>query len=186
MSNFSFKDVNAKNWFYKEVETLYNAGIIDGYNNETFKPNDPITRAEFAKMVALWSNLNYVDRATFKDVPVGHWAYSYINAAAEAGWITGNKDGNYEPDRYITRAEAVSFVNGMVNRAITVEQLRKLGVQNPYNDLVESYWAYTDLIEASVKHSGAEWHGAKVNDGKFNIIIQHFVDDQGNQLAERM
>lgn len=184
MSNDTFSDVNAQSWFYKEVETLYNVGIIDGYDDGTFRPNDPVTRAEFATLAAKWSNLKYVDKAAFSDVPAGHWAYSYVNAAADVGWITGYDDGTYEPDREITRSETVSFINGVVNRAITVKELTDLKVVNPYNDLVESYWAYTELIEASVDHSAGSWHGTKYNDGKFNVIVEHFVDDAGKELAK--
>ena len=124
-------------------------------------------------------------RQGFSDVEKGHWAYSYINAASEAGWILGYPDGTFRPDKEITRTETVTLVNSMINRTVTREKLKALNVRNPYNDLAESFWGYTDLMEATVSHTAEEWHDAKYNDGKYNIIVEKFVDieRQGNSLS---
>ena len=78
MSNSTFEDVKTDYWFYKEVETLYNIGIIDGTDEHKFSPDAPVTRAEFAVMAARFANLDYEGGNIFDDVPNGHWAYSYI------------------------------------------------------------------------------------------------------------
>ncbi len=67
----------------------------------------------------------------------------------------------------------------MINRTVTREKLKALNVRNPYNDLAESFWGYTDLMEATVSHTAEEWHDAKYNDGKYNIIVEKFVDANG-------
>lgn len=184
MNGKTFSDVNTKAWYYTEVETLYNIGIISGYSDGTFKPNSPVTRAELAKMVAAFDELEYSEDKMFTDVTKDHWAFSFINAAAIAGWVQGYGDGTFRPDRNISRSETVTLVNRMINRVITVDELRKLGVNNPYEDLAETYWGYADLIEATVKHSSSDWHSTDYKDGKFNLVIEHFVDSEGNKIAE--
>lgn len=184
MSNGTFEDVRTDCWFYKEVETLYNIGIVDGTDEHTFAPDAPVTRAEFAVMAARFANLDYEGGNIFEDVPVGHWAYSYINAAANAGWVKGYPDGSFRPDEPISRAEVVRLVNGVINRSVTLGKLKELGVKCPYNDLVEKHWSYCDLMEATVPHSAEEWHGLSYNNGNYNIIVEKFVDQNGKELAE--
>lgn len=184
MSNGTFKDVSAKNWFYEPVETLYNIGLLEGKSKDSFAPNAPISRAEFAALAARFQNLKYTSGKVFSDVEKGHWAYSYINAASEAGWIQGYPDGTFRPDKEITRTETVKLVNSMINRAVTREKLKELNVKNPYNDLAESFWGYTNLMEATVSHTAEEWHDAKYNDGKYNIIVEKFVDMSGKEIAK--
>ena len=184
MSNGTFEDVKADYWFYKEVEMLYNIGIVDGTEEHKFAPDAPVTRAEFAVMAAKFANLDYEGGNIFEDVPAGHWAYSYINAAANAGWVKGYPDGSFRPDEPISRAEVVTLVNGMINRSVTLGKLKELSVKCPYNDLVEKHWSYCDLMEATVPHSAEEWHGLSYNDGIYNIIVEKFVDQNGAELAE--
>lgn len=184
MSNGTFEDVKTGDWFYKEVETLYNIGIVDGTDEHKFSPDAPVTRAEFAVMAARFADLDYTGGNIFDDVPNGHWAYSYINAAANAGWIEGYPDGSFRPDEPISRAEVVRLVNGMINRSVTLEKLKELGVECPYNDLVEKHWGYCDLMEATIPHSAEEWHGLSYNDGNYNIIIEKFVDQDGKELVK--
>ena len=184
MSNSTFEDVKTDYWFYKEVETLYNIGIVDGTDEHKFSPDAPVTRAEFAVMAARFANLDYEGGNVFDDVPNGHWAYSYINAAANAGWVEGYPDGSFRPDEPINRAEVVRLVNGMINRSVTLKKLKELGVECPYSDLVEKHWSYCDLMEASIPHSAEGWHGLSYNDGNYNIIIEKFVDADGKELAE--
>ena len=183
MSNGTFEDVKTDYWFYKEVETLYNIGIVDGAEENKFAPDAPVTRAEFAVMAARFANLDYTGGNVFNDVPTGHWAYSYINAAANAGWVEGYPDGSFRPDEPISRAEVVRLVNGMINRSVTLDKLKELDVKCPYNDLVENHWAYCDLMEATISHSAEEWHGLSYNDGNYNIIVEKFVDQDGKELA---
>ena len=184
MSNGTFEDVKTDYWFYKEVETLYNIGIVDGTDEHKFSPDEPVTRAEFAVMAARFADLDYTGGNIFDDVPNGHWAYSYINAAANAGWIEGYPDGSFRPDEPISRAEVVRLVNGVINRSITLDKLKELGVECPYNDLAEKHWSYCDLMEATIPHSAEEWHGLSYNDGNYNIIIEKFVDQNGKELVK--
>ena len=184
MKSTTFSDIPQGAWYYTEVELCYNVGIISGYEDGTFKPDDPITRAEFAMIAAKFAELALSGKAMFKDVTKDHWAYQLINSAAIAGWIQGYPDGTYRPESTISRSEAVTLINRMRNRSITVEHLKELGVKNPYTDLVETYWAYTDLMEATVKHAATDWHDLTFNDGNLNIIIEKYVDEDGNEIAD--
>ena len=183
MSNNTFSDVKSNNWFYKEVETLYNIGILEG-DGGRFRPNAPITRAELAVIAARFTDLQYASGQMFTDVPRGHWAYSYIVAATQKGWLKGYGDGTFKPDNNISRIETMTLINRVVNRTVTMDKLKELGVRNPYNDLVETFWGYCDVMEATIRHNGADWHGIEYNDGSYDVIVERFVDTHGNEIAK--
>lgn len=190
MSENTFKDVKTTSWYYDAVEMLYNLGIVTGTTKDTFSPNDMITRAELAVIAARFNELDYQGGNKFSDVAQGHWAYSYINAAADKGWVKGYPNGTFKPDQNITRGETMSLVNGMINRSVTKAQIKeifeRLGLSNPYPDTSESHWAYPDCMEATIKHSDAEWHGHNYNDGKVNVIIEKYVDVNGKEIATKV
>jgi hypothetical protein len=139
MTARTFSDVPGNAWYYAEVELCYNAGIINGCADGSFRPDEPITRAEFAVIVSLFEKLPASNKDAFRDVTKEYWAYTHINAAANAGWVRGYGDGTYRPEAAISRSEAVTLINRMRNRSITAAELRRLGVRNPYIDLSESY-----------------------------------------------
>lgn len=184
MSATTFSDLTTSAWYYREVEILYNTGVIkDEFGDGKFRGEEPITRAEFATWAARWANLEYATGLSFTDVPVGHWAYGDINAASAAGWIDGYPNGTFQPEASISRVEVMKLVNGGVNRSITLQELTAMGVRNPYTDLATNHWGYTQIMEATVQHSGADWHGTNYNGGKFNVIVEKFVDGEGKELA---
>ena len=184
MTDKTFSDVSASVWYYDELSTCYAADILSGCQDGKFRPEEPITRAEFAAMASAFAELPQAESAPFSDVSRSHWAYDDINSAAEAGWIVGYPDGTFRPESEISRAETVTLINRLRNRKITAEELRALGVQNPYTDLSESYWAYGELIEATVKHNAADWHKLNYNEDNLNTVVERFVDGEGNELAE--
>ena len=144
-----FPDVAMGEWYAQSVTYLASIGIIKGYLDGTFKPDNPITRAEFATMISGFDNLEIANYNKFSDVE-GHWAVGYINSAATKGWVAGYPDGTFKPENYITRAEVVSVINRMLNRRIKIGDIPKWAPS--YSDLSEAHWAYTDIIEASVGH----------------------------------
>lgn len=149
MTYNSFSDVNATIWSNKYISTLENAGIINGYEDGTFRPDNYITRAEFAAIAARFDNLDETANTMFSDI-TGHWAEKYITSAANKGWIKGYTDGTFRPDQFITRAEAMSFINAVLERNVNAEGLHedaKLWPDNPTNK-----WYYYDVLEATNHH----------------------------------
>ncbi len=146
----NFSDVNLGNWYHNAVSTMANAGIVFGYTDGTFKPNSPITRAEFASIAAHFDSNTYSGDDKFTDIS-GHWAASYINAAADKGWIHGYTDNTFKPSQNITRAEAMTLINSMLNRNVDVEGLLDDMVKWPDNSDVNA-WYYTNVQEATNSH----------------------------------
>ncbi|MDR1588760.1 MAG: S-layer homology domain-containing protein [Oscillospiraceae bacterium] len=146
----AFSDLDVGSWYYQDVAYLQHNGIIKGYPDGTFRPNDPITRAEFAVIASRFDKLESNVPNTFSDVEDSYWAAGYINSAVAKGWITGYPDGTFKPKEYITRAEVVTLVNRMLDRRIHFEDLPES--LEKYNDLDTDYWAYCDIIEASFGH----------------------------------
>lgn len=146
-----FSDVDSSKWYAKAVNYLASMGILTGYADGTFKPDAPITRAEFATIATRFDTLISLDgENNFKDVPDTHWAVKYINAGVAKGWINGYGDGTFKPDESITRAQVVKIVNAMLERKIDDAALAI--VVNPYTDISKNHWAYAEIIEASVPH----------------------------------
>jgi len=144
-----FPDIDRGAWYAEAVNYLASIDIILGFPDGSFKPGNPITRAEFATVISKFDRLESGAGAAYNDT-AGHWAAGYINSAAAKGWISGYNDGTFLPENYITRAEAVSSVNRMLHRMILAEDLP--GWAPDFTDLPPGHWAYAAIIEASVDH----------------------------------
>ena len=146
----SFSDVSAGDWYNNAVSTCANAGVLKGYEDGTFRPNAPITRAEFASMAAGFMDESITDDGTgdFSDT-ANHWAAVAIRRAAKAGWVTGN--GNkFNPDAKITRAEVMTIVNRMLDRTPDAEHM--LPTMKKWIDNPEDAWYYEAVQEATNEH----------------------------------
>ena len=146
-----FIDVRS-GWYNAVVNAVVNAGYMKGYPDGTFRPNDKITRAEFAQMIKAIDKAN-TGMAPFADAK-GHWAEAAINQAYGNKRITGYPDGTFRPNNNITRAEAVTVFNKLYDRSVGLTGLRDVltGIV-PFNDVNASHWAYYDIIEASNTHT---------------------------------
>ena len=144
-----YTDVPADAWYNNAVSTLTNAGIIDGYEDGTFKPNGNITRAEFATIAVRFFEATYEGENLFPDI-AGHWAQDYINEAANAGIVDGYEDGTFRPQQYITRAEAVTMVNRTIERHPDADHLLDDMITWPDNP--ETAWYYEQIQEATNSH----------------------------------
>jgi hypothetical protein len=145
----AFVDTSSDAWYSMAVTSLAELGIITGYEDGSFKPDNQITRAEFAVVASRFAKLSYTTGIAFNDVPSTHWAAKDISSAFVKGWINGYSDGTYLPNRRITRAEVAKIINVM---------LRRLPVKlpetflNPFTDINNEYWAYIHIMEASTIH----------------------------------
>lgn len=144
----SFVDVNADRWSNKAISTMAKLGIINGYENDGFKPEQGITRAEFAAIAARFAE-EAEGKSTFADVS-GHWAEEYVAKAVAMQWINGYDDGTFRPEDKITRAEAIAIVNRILKRSVSSENIIEGAVK--WNDNGPAAWYYEDIIEATNSH----------------------------------
>ena len=146
----AFNDVAFGLWHNKSISTMANVGILKGRTADTFVPNAPITRAEFAAICSRFDQSNVEIKSDFNDIS-GHWAEKEIRRAASLGWIKGYADGSFKPDQNITRAEAASMINRMLHRLPeTVDDLLDGMIQWPDNQ--PSDWYYINMQEATNSH----------------------------------
>ena len=145
-----YTDVSFDDWFNNAISTLSNAAIITGYPDGTFGPNLPITRAEFATIAARFAEVEYNGGNTFTDVPEDHWAARYIALAQHLGYIQGYPDGTFKPNQFITRAEAMTLINRVLERAVEEEHM--LEDMLVFIDNVPGTWYYEAVQEATNSH----------------------------------
>ncbi|MFM9414531.1 isopeptide-forming domain-containing fimbrial protein, partial [Peptococcus simiae] len=165
------------------------SGIIAGSEGK-FRPDEPITRAELAGLATRFNPEKFggkKDDGAFADVSTGQWYSSAVALAAANKWVSGYPDGTFKPNNYITRTETMSIINRVLDRQMTTEKLRELGVKNPYTDIKEDDWYYADALEATINHKKerGKWHGFDYNDGKYNVIIEKYVDTEGNVIQKK-
>ena len=145
-----FSDVDNSAWYAQAVNYLAKYGVISGYQDGTFKPGNPITRAEFTAIASKFDLVEYADTSMFRDVNEKHWAYKYINSAAMKGWVTGFEYDEFKPNDGVTRVQVVTIINRMLSRSIHTDNEP---INAPtYVDMPTSYWGYNDMIEASIDH----------------------------------
>ena len=154
--NSYYPDVPPAEWYANQVGYMQRLGVLADYSRDgRFRPDEPVTRAEFATLAAHFDNLELADTNNFSDVPADHAAVNYINSAAAKGWITGYPDGTFKPEANITRAEVVTLVGRMLDRfadgAYLSANARSLPRQ--YFDLEAAHWAYLMIMEASTGHN---------------------------------
>ena len=145
----TFSDVPSDAWYTEAVNTLAALGIIGGSNGK-FRPNDPITRAEFVAIAMRFASTVRGAKASFSDVSRDAWYYESIANAVEYGWIGGYTDGTFRPNKPITRAEVVSITNRMLNRSFDTD-VRATTVTR-FTDVATSHWAFAAIAEATTSH----------------------------------
>lgn len=148
----NFSDVAKGKWYNRAISTLANAGIIKGDPAGTYRPGDPITRAEMAAIIARFGDFKEGGK-TFNDIS-GHWAQKYIELAASNGWINGNPDGTFKPNNKITRAETVAMINRVLDRQTKdVSDLLPVSQMTNWSDNMDTAkWYYRDMQEATNNH----------------------------------
>ena len=147
----SYNDVKDGDWFCCAVSTLSKMGIIKGYEDGSFKPNDPISRAEFAAIAARFDPNGDKTPASFSDV-TSHWAKDEISIAANHGWIKGYEDGSFKPDQKITRAETMTLVNRVLNRLPETKDDLHKDMKTWVDNMDETAWYYLAVQEATNSH----------------------------------
>ena len=149
----SFSDVTSAHWAANYIGYMEQFGIVRGYSDGTFRPNAPITRAEFAAICCRFEQLTD-GAATFTDVPASHWAAKSISYAAKRGWVTGYADGTFKPGNNITRAEVAAVTCRLLERSADEAYIRAHLKELPrvFADMNEQHWAYWYAMEAANGH----------------------------------
>lgn len=150
LTGCTYTDVPDGHWANTAISTMTGLDIVRGYDAAAFGPGDPITRAQFAAICARFDTGKSNGSRTFSDIK-GHWAKAYIERAAELGWISGFQDGTFRPDAYITRAQAVTMINRMLNR-VPEDPSDLLPGMNVWPDCRPSDWFYLAIQEATNSH----------------------------------
>ena len=166
-----FRDVASGSWYNTYVATLNNAGVITDSSNGYFRPNEAITRAELAAMLAKFSETtgaaNY-----FNDVSAKYWAANAIAICAKLGWINGYPDGTFRPDKNVTRAELMAMINRATGRAPKSADAFLPGMKT-WKDNTADKWYYLDVQEATNSHSytvkGSETWTALTSDPNWSL-----------------
>ena len=150
LTGCTYTDVPDGHWANTAISTMTGLDIVRGYDAAAFGPGDPITRAQFAAICARFDTGKSNGSRTFSDIE-GHWAKAYIERAAELGWISGFQDGTFRPDAYITRAQAVTMINRMLNR-VPEDPSDLLPGMNVWPDCGPGDWFYLAIQEATNSH----------------------------------
>ena len=150
LTGCTYTDVPDGHWANTAISTMTGLDIVRGYDAAAFGPGDPITRAQFAAICARFDTGKSNGSRTFSDIK-GHWAKAYIERAAELGWISGFQDGTFRPDAYITRAQAVTMINRMLNR-LPEDPSDLLPGMNVWPDCGPGDWFYLAIQEATNSH----------------------------------
>ena len=149
----SFSDVVRGDWFNTYVATLENAGVIvDTRTNGKFRPNEAITRAELAAMLAQFADIKSAANS-FNDVSARHWASDEIAVCAKMGWINGYPDGSFRPDATITRAEMMAMINRALGRTPKSADDLLSGMKTWRDNANVNAWYYLDVQEATNSHT---------------------------------
>lgn len=146
----SFSDVDQEMWYADAVGYMEKNNYISGYKDGTFKPNKKISRAEFAALVSRYLNLDMPGDISFRDVKTTDWYYNPIAQMVSGGYMNGKSKNKFDPDKAITRAEALSVLVKVANRTPDMEFLDKYSV-NPFKDVNKNHWAYYQILEGTGK-----------------------------------
>lgn len=149
-----FADVDSGAWFAKNVGYAAENNIVRGYEDGSFRPQNTITREEFAAMICRFMKYDTSASEVFSDVPSEHWAAPYIAAMKANGIISGYEDGSFGLGKNITRAETIAIINRALGRVPNEEKINSYISSNGYPATdIEGHWAAAQIIEAAVSHN---------------------------------
>ena len=157
----TFSDVPKGYWAANYIGYMQQFGIITGYSDGSFRPDAPVTRAEFAAIASRFEKLTEGSKS-FTDVPDTYWAARYIDFAATRGWVTGYSDGTFKPEDPITRAEVAAATCRLLERSADQSYIRShLKELRTFADMTESHWAYWYAMEAANGHDYTKSGGSE-------------------------
>lgn len=160
----AFPDVSEDMWSAHDIEYMADKNVVNGYPDGEFKPQNNLTRAEFAALICRFTGLDKAkeDKAEksdklnnskkpFSDLSDKHWAYDNILSLSDAEIVNGYEDNTFRPENDITRGEVMTVINKILGRNPLETYVKSLDF-NPYIDLDKDKWYYTAVLEATVTH----------------------------------
>ncbi len=158
----SFSDVPGDAWYAKAVNTLTSLGMLGGYPDGTYRPNAPITRAEFSAIALAFAQERGAVSCSYTDVPSDAWYYTYVAQATAYGWIGGYPDSTFRPNSPITRAEVCVIVNHMLGRSADKSFMDlHADALHSFSDVSPNNWAYYYIAEATNAHDYKKYSGGE-------------------------
>ncbi|MDP4182107.1 MAG: S-layer homology domain-containing protein, partial [Bacillota bacterium] len=140
-----FKDVPKNHWAAWAISYVLKKGYFKGYEDNTYRPNKYITRAELSTVLCKYLNLqaDVKNDNKFTDIN-NHWAKGFINKLISKGYIKGYPDGTFKPDSNIKRSECVSLINRMMG----IKPLKDSEIH--FTDVDKNHWAFNDITAATM------------------------------------
>lgn len=138
-------------WYYNAVAELTKNGVIRGYEDGTFRPDQAITRAEFTAIAARFAKISTDRTVDFSDVAGNVWYYDAVRTAVSYGWVTGYEDGTFRPEQPIARGETATIVNRMLARIPDLNAIDQ-GAGTRFVDVGSGYWGFYEVTEATTNH----------------------------------
>jgi hypothetical protein len=162
--------------YYPAVLTVGTLGLMKGYPDGTFRPDEPVTRAELVSaLYRLCESQESIGSSGFSDVSEDNWAYEAICYAAEQGWITGYGDGKFYPEAQVTRAQAAVVVERFLGREPDTQAIDYACGLTPYRDVAPTHWAYYEIVEAAYTNEFLAYVWGEVEGAEPGFIL---LDDQ--------
>jgi len=174
-----FEDVKSGDWFYNAIAYLDETGFFFRNKNTTYKPNEPITRAEFVELAVFASTLREGDEISFKDVPDGHFYQDAIIKAASSGLVNGYEDETFRPDNTITRAEVVTVINRLLGLKATERTISEAHLENEFVD-IKTHWGRLNILMASNSNVHGDYYyeanldGVEESENNYTFKNPHF------------
>jgi hypothetical protein len=161
--------------YYPAVLTAGTLGLMEGYPDGTFRPDDTVTRAELVSALYRLAGQPEAAGESFSDVSQDDWAYDAIAYAASQGWVSGYGDGNFYPETAVTRAQAAVIVERFLGREPDKTAIDYAVALTPYRDVPPTHWAYYEIIEASYTNDFLAYVWGEVQTAEPGFIL---LDDQ--------
>ncbi len=174
-----FTDVKEGDWYYNAIAYLDETGYFFRNKNTEYKPNEPITRAEFVELANLTSSLTGNSTISFTDVPEDHFYYDSIVAAAASGLVNGYEDNTFRPDNTITRAEVVTVINRLLGLKVSENTISETHLENEFTD-IGTHWARLNILMASNSNVHGDYYyeasldGVTENSVSYKLTNKHF------------
>lgn len=178
--NSNFPDVSS-HWAENYIDYLSSEGIISGFPDGTFKPNQLLTRAQVSVLLSNQLNLT-PESSNFPDVPASHWASGFIGAVLSEGIMSGYPDGTFKPNNPMTRAEVSSVISSAYNMV-------QSSTGSPFSDVNQNHWAFSSIMAlvdnyiASGYPDGTFKPNSSVTRAEFSVFMARAINPQFLQGA---